>query len=879
MKYNLYLLNFNNYYNRQVRKMSSIQDYIDGGYLINTLQDCNFEFRDGINSELTINYAYVDQEPDYILVEDKTDNHFTRWFVVDSELTRGGQYRFTIRRDVIAEYFDTIRNSDCLVKKGYVDNNSILAFNREDQQYNKIKTSEKLLKDKVDSGYVIGFIERESPNADKVIKTTYFDDRPVDFDYDSLPSSIKNYMGIGSANPTSKLKVLKDDALTNVGVELDFATQWSITGINVDAYRYSGYVFSNPGNYRGKHYFNIPGSVGDVDNNWCGLDQTGYTGNPPAITTAVAVNQGLATTYNTSALKSSTGSFAEMYSNKWHERLNGLSKSFWWEILPTTTGNYSTYQTLMAYDGKYCQINGNYYKCRVVRNNSTQHQRINGLDLPLSFQYGSQMIKGCLPTDEDMSSMQTSASYYEVPKYFTGKSGADATSKDFYLYYFDEDLYIQLVQENIQVWTTLKGQSDRSHLVDAPYDMFLIPYSDTLKYVYNSVEYTANKNLAINLAIEMGRQSGTSALWDIQIVPFSAIRSLIDNSSGGKLYLDNYDVVPIQKGSGTSPDDPIVGYYLWATTSSGTLQITETDPRLTLDDTEFTYKEITQLNEYILCSPAKDSTYEFNPAMNRGIHKWNVSYNYRPYSSYIKIQPEWDYLYGNPTYNDLTDMRGLIFNGNYSITQLSNAWAEYSNANKNYQQIFDKQVNTQIKKYDLNEKVRTKTLGLRSYSLNPIKSVMNVIGESKQMDFDREMFNVDMQAQRELFGYQLDNIKSQPDGISKLTSLNIDFRIYPYVEIYEPTAEDLTFFRNNSRWNGMTIMVVGKIGQFIKPGDETYVEATLLRFNEPIAESSDTHLVREINKELNTGIYINSILTAPIDYEIEESLNTNVQGE
>ena len=46
MKYNLYLLNFNNYYNRQVRKMSSIQDYIDGGYVINTLQDCNFEFKE-----------------------------------------------------------------------------------------------------------------------------------------------------------------------------------------------------------------------------------------------------------------------------------------------------------------------------------------------------------------------------------------------------------------------------------------------------------------------------------------------------------------------------------------------------------------------------------------------------------------------------------------------------------------------------------------------------------------------------------------------------------------------------------------------------------------------------------------------------------------
>ncbi|MCR4660708.1 MAG: hypothetical protein K5765_01750 [Clostridia bacterium] len=634
-------------------------------------------------------------------------------------------------------------------------------------------------------------------------------------------------------------------------------------------YAYDGYVFTNLGNYRGKYYFNIQGFTRTVDNNYCGFDETKISGSY-TINTHVAVNQGMSITSSINTIRNSTGQFAEYYSNKWHDNLSSYSKSYWWSVIPEITSNYGTYETLASYDNKICEIDGNYYRCKIVRNNSTQYQKVPFSNSPYSGQLTRHTYEA-LPTDDQMTSMQTSASYSETPKYFANHGPSTSDSSDYYLYYFLQDCYINLVQENIQVWTNLTNSTNRNHLIDAPYDMFVIPYSNDYQYTVNNQNYTANKAMAINLAIEICRSLGTSAAYDIQVVPYCPMRNngIIDFND---FSLINYE--PIRKGSTLTTSDPIVGYYFWSTTSSQEFSITETDPLLTLNQSTYSYKEITQLFEYILCSPAKDSTYEFNPAMNRGINSWQISFNYRPYSSYVKVQPTWDYLYGESSYNGLTDTRGLLFNGNYSITQLSNAWADYLNQNKNYQQIFDTEVSTQINKFNKQQKAQWDTVGARNYSFNPIKSVLGIIGENKQMQYDREIFDMDIKAQKDIFNYQLDNIKSQPDAISKLTSINVDFRIYPFIEIYMGHSDDIKNFRNAMKWNGMTIMVQGYIREYLKPNqEETYIEASILRFNDYVAESCDYHLVTEINKELDKGLYFYADNTSNIDVQ-----NENIGG-
>lgn len=856
MKYNLHLLkNFNNYYNRQLIKFDTLNDYLTNENFLISFNDRNFDFQDGLFTKHIVNYSSGTLEvPDYCIVEDKDTNEFSRWFVIECRQTRGYQYELSLKRDIIAEHYEVLKASPCLIKKGYVDNSSTLVFNKEPQEYNKIKKSEHLIKDQVGTGWVIGFIERDKSYSGH-IKASYYDDRPVDFDYSALPTAVKQYMGISGASPIYKLKVLKDEDLHNIGIQMNFTTRWNTpTGTNINVYEYTGQMFTNVGNYRGKYYFNVPGFAGDVDNNYCKFEEEGYI-NTPAIPTHLAVYQGMAITYNTSTLRSSTGQFAEYYSNKWHDGLSSISLATWWNHIPEIYNTYTTYQTLKAYDGKICQIDGNYYRCQIVRNNSTQYQNVAGGSILSSSLYNA--VVGALPTDTQMQSMQTAASYSESPKYYTNYGPSNLQSSDFGFYYFIEDFYINLVQENIQVWTDLTTPANRNHLVDAPYDMFAIPYAnEDFTYSDGTNTYNANKNMAINMAIEICRSLGSTAAYDIQIVPFCPLIGK-QGIQSTPMNIALCSKQPIRKGTSLTTSDPIVGYYLWCDRSSYSFSTNETRDELTLNNSELTYKEITQMNEYILCSPAKDSTYEFNPAMNRGIHKWNISFDYRPYSSYIKVQPDFDYLYGSSSFSGQTDVRGLIFNGNYSITQLSNAWAEYMNSNKNYQQIFDTQVDTQINKFNKQQKAQWDTVGARNWSINPVKTVLGIIGESKQMDYDREIFNMDISAQREIFNYQLDNIKSKPDAISKLTSLNIDFRIYPYVEIYSTNDSELQFFRDNMKWNGMTIMVTGYIEQYLKPaGEETFVQATIIRYNENIKKENDYTLVSELNKELDMGVYI-----------------------
>ena len=244
--------------------------------------------------------------------------------------------------------------------------------------------------------------------------------------------------------------------------------------------------------------------------------------------------------------------------------------------------------------------------------------------------------------------------------------------------------------------------------------------------------------------------------------------------------------------------------------------------------------------------------------MNKGVTEWKISYDYRPFSSYIKVQPTWNYLYSlnTSTFNGLTDQRGLLYNGNYSITQLSNAWNEYVNSNKNYQAIFDTEIKTQISQNQLQNKAYEETIGIRSYNLNPIKAVMNVIGMEKEIDFMRENQSIDINARRQLFNYQLDNIKSQPNTIRKMTSINTDFRIFPFVEVYDTTPQDKQNFDNLIKYNGMTIMVMGFMEEYLQANTETFFQASVVRFTDCIGVENDYTLVSDINNELEMGLYI-----------------------
>ena len=838
MRYNLYLLQYNNYYNRVVKKLNTLEAYQD--YLVAKIMDLNIDIKDSINTTIVINYKEQLDTPNYLLIEDKVRNVVTRWFVIECTMIRGLQYSLAIRRDVIADYFDEIMRSPCIIQKGWVSNNNVLVFNKEPQNFNKIKKSELLIKDYTESAWIVGFIDRnakyEENGTPKKIYSAYKEnDIMVDFDYGTLPTSVTDYMAIGSATPTS----YKTAPITNVNdcvVKFPFNFQeWKMSN-NLGCYNgdYYSYITGESANVKSISKFSFIGeSKTAISNGFYANIENDMDYTPTNVPTVRRENN------LTPSFAQTKSQIKRITDNMIPKIESELSLSYANNKFNLDSVSYNNF--MESYAGKICEISGVYYRVEDVEDDVVELTWTSNSKNP---------FKDCYLTDDQLYQIRENAYMSYIPNL----TPDNLSNTDFKIYGVTHKHYLKLTQITTDTFTTLP--TTRNHLYDAPYDMFVMPYSDDFKYGFNNTLYTTDKDLYLNLAIEISKVLA-GAVYDIQIVPYCPFVWLQDSGLDPDNFVWDFSLLnAVEIYKTVEGVDTVVGHYYFSTISCDKQYVSENRSELTFLFANPSYKEITCLNQYILCSPNEEAKWEFNPAMNKGVYGWNYSFDYKPYASYVKLQPVWKYLYGNESYNGLTDKRGLVYNGNYSITQLTDAWQTYIQNNKNYQQIFDTEISAQIKKFDMNQKAQWETVGYRNFSFNPIKSILGIVGENKQMDFDREVFNVDLSAKRDLFNYQLDNIQSLPNTLKKISSINIDFRLYPFVEIYSCTEQEKSIFRDDIRWNGMTIMAPGYIEDYIDPNNETFIKATLIRFDEFEAQENDYTLVQNINIELDKGIYI-----------------------
>lgn len=164
MKFKVYA-GFNNYYNRKIKKFNDIAAYQD--YLLLTIDNVNFNPNDGIETTQVVNtIKMIDSQvfsikdvPDYAIVCEDDGTIASRWFIMQWDRIREGQYNATLRRDVVADNFDKIIEAPCFIEKGTVtDKNDVAIFNNENMQFNQIKTTETLLKDLSNCPWIVGYI-------------------------------------------------------------------------------------------------------------------------------------------------------------------------------------------------------------------------------------------------------------------------------------------------------------------------------------------------------------------------------------------------------------------------------------------------------------------------------------------------------------------------------------------------------------------------------------------------------------------------------------------------------------------------------------------------------------------------------------------------
>lgn len=272
---------------------------------------------------------------------------------------------------------------------------------------------------------------------------------------------------------------------------------------------------------------------------------------------------------------------------------------------------------------------------------------------------------------------------------------------------------------------------------------------------------------------------------------------------------------------------------------------------------------------YRICSPNYAAGFDFNVAMNRGINTWKVYCTYKPYSPYIQISPLFDGLYGR----NFDDFRGLVCAGDFSLPLVDDAWTTYELNNKNYQNMFDRQIQNMETMNELALKqakwqAATGTISGASSGAatgaiasggavgaivgGAVGAVTSLAGGIADVEILKKQQAETMSYTRSTILYQLQNIQALPTTLSRITSLTAVYKFYPFIEKYTCTDVERKAFEDYLKYNGMTINVIGNINDYIGP-EETYIKAQLIRLEE---STLDYHELVEAAKVLKEGVYI-----------------------
>lgn len=418
--------------------------------------------------------------------------------------------------------------------------------------------------------------------------------------------------------------------------------------------------------------------------------------------------------------------------------------------------------------------------------------------------------------------------------------------------------------ELTQIMTNIKTSitTERNHLEDAPYDMFCIPYGKVgVRYGTLTERFNTNKDAAIAMATAISEQLGANC-FDIQLLPYFPCQEILkDSDTDLRVARTKFNLIY------DASDNPI-SVVIWARTSEFTFNIISSLSNLPVQYDPLSKKVRHSTLMYRICSPNYASAFEFSPAANNGVTKYIVSCTYKPYDPYIHINPYFneDGLYGG-NYNDA---RGLICSGDFSLTQVSDAWVNYQLQNKNYQRMFDRQ----IESLELQQRVGKiqdvvgATVGTAQgaatgaimgapgggYGIAAgavIGGVSSLAGGIADVALNQQLREDQIGLTRFNFNAQLENIRALPDTLTKVSTLNPQNKIFPFVEKYEATDDEIALCKESIKWQGMTINKIATLDDYRSPDlDECFIQATLLR-----SDIKDNHIINAIADELNKGVY------------------------
>ena len=788
MKY-VYLLKYNNYCNRIMKRESSYTDYLgaSNANVVALIEDMlNWNPNDGVTASIKtpVDTSFDAREPDYCICVDSYGNIDSRWFVIENIRTRKGQYICNLKRDVFAEAWDDLMQASCNIDRAILLNEDPLIFNPEPITVNRIIHNEDPIKDKTGVPWIV-FYSAEKPAGQTNVD---LEKRYYDVSTDNL-----------NAWKTQKQISFLPNDLGSIQVNLKWIA---------NQYRY-GHLHLIP---NGLDASDDPGATAIIGQGiWKLTDPTGVD------------NDAILSAFKTQFTLKSAQDAAE----------------------------------IIALDGKtiYDTSASKYYMIHASASTVSANQAAVAVS-------GSDTFEWAVDTVADCSNH---------PNY------VPATNNIVTIYQYST-VIISFTELSSPTAIDFEVPQNSCRPNDAPYYIWCMPYGEIEMEVTAgtpSETKTVKSNAKLNFAIAnyFANKNTSDTTFDVQILPFCPLPDEFINSTDGHIIVADESITDhntiVNHGGSTT-----LGYIFACPAATFTRQIKR----------KFypyfpSYKMSDICNVDRLYAPNYSASFEFSPARNNGIEGFNVRCTYMPVQPYIRIAPIWGGLYGNENFDK--DPRGLICGGNYSIARLNDAWVQYQEQNKNFEAIFNREIQHMDvqRKYERASQIGGAIAGTITGAAAgaatgtfvgggvgaAVGGVVGGVGAAVTGAADvvhaEKLFQESKSYATDMHFMQLGNVQALPRSLAKTTAFNVDNRLFPILATYLPTENEVNMVDEYINTHSMNVNAFGKPENYIynrycKEGstytDRGFISGSIIK----IETTFDTHFVDELNKEFQKGVYL-----------------------
>ena len=810
------LENYTDYFSRKVILHNLTSEYYDavgtGHYEIKP--GVNFNPNDNLSTELVVNSMAI--QPNYLLVAAEQSYVIqSRWYVLRAERLLGGQWRLTLRRDVIADNYKSLKEAPVYVEKGMLPDTDPMICNSEGVQFNKVKIGEELLKDpKCSAAWLVGYIARNT--GDETITS-------------SLPTPDMPFINI-------------NDIAADLGITAaQLAAILNVDGSGTPAYFFNKVSLRYGVRYTSQNPYSMP-YVAET-----------LSLNPNDFSLADMAKEGMARFtdpyYSGVNTEGQAAAVADYLVNNPTDFASDIAAKL---SLSQVYLSPEQLEKIRSYNGQVVLYAGSYY---VI--NTTIGSTAN-IDSGYFDPAGTAALEDAMGTLASGMSLKAGGKVRIMATAQVCSITLDSTS-------------ITLPALSVEI------SSSRLNLEDRPYDMFAIPLFDGYylregsggSEVIAKCDPNACRRIASQIALQLDAK-----LYDLQLLPYCPIRECIQlrinyPTAGRSRYMIQVDRLGVEDIAYSwiinTADDSKVGVVMWVPKSSFNFQIIH---EIGLEDN---MKVDSQVSEYRLVSPNYQGSFDFNVAFNGGkVQGFDVYCTYKPYNPFIKVAPQFDFLYGS----DYGDQRGLICGGDFSISLIKSAWESYQLQNKNYQNIFNRDIqNMRFDQYYQRRDLLVSgavslfgdaTKGAMAGAMasgSPYGAIAGgVIGGSASAigyAIDVDTLAKRQREQRELaydrFGYNLANVQALPYTLTKVDQFDAVSKIWPFLEHYMCTEQEVQALKLKIQYEGMAVNRIGTLAEFKRKDGLGFFKGFLIRAD---GTSYPSNISQAIADELAKGVYI-----------------------